>query len=205
MKCTACGTDNPEESRFCSRCGTASVGAMEQPQQHEYLGPLPGQEYGLQRCSYHPKVETGLACGKCGNYICPRCMIQTPVGARCRECTKATKLPTFDVGPSYYLRAAIAGGVTAVAGGIVWGFLLRLGIPFLPWLVSIGMGYLVGEAISLAVNRKRGRGLAITAGLSMVLAILVSGFLPSVSAPITSIFWLLIVGSSFFMAVSRVR
>ena len=205
MKCTACGTDNPEDARFCSQCGTASVGAMEKPQQQEYRDPLPEQEYEFQRCSYHPEVETGLACGKCGTYICPRCMVQTPVGARCPGCARVTKLPTFDVGPSYYLRAAIAGVVTAVTGGIVWGFLLRLGIPFLPWLVSIGVGYLVGEAISLAVNRKRGRGLAITAGLSIVLAILVSGFLPPISAPITIIFWLFIVSASFFMAVSRVR
>ena len=204
MKCTACGTDNPEEARFCRQCGAASVGSVEQPQRGEYSQPQMEQDYLPQTCSFHPGVETGLACGKCGRYICPRCLIQTPVGSRCPECARVKKLPTFDVQPTYYLRAALAGGVVAIVGGIVWGYLLRLGVPYLPWLLAIGVGYLVGEAISLSVNRKRGRGLAITAGLSMVLAILVSGYLPSFSTPFT-IFWLLIVASAFYTALSRVR
>ena len=77
----------------CSQCGTASVGAMEKPQQQEYRDPLPEQEYGFQRCSYHPEVETGLACGKCGTYICPRCMVQTPVGAPVPWVRQGNKTP----------------------------------------------------------------------------------------------------------------
>ena len=176
--------------------------ALEQSQEHSEPQQ---EEYELHRCSFHPEVETGLGCGKCGRYICPRCMIQTPVGARCRECVTVTTLPTFEVAPSYYIRAVVAGGIAAIVGGILWNVLLRFNVPFVPWISAIGVGYLVGEAISVATNRKRGRGLAIVAGTSMVIAILVSGFLPQVSSPIGFILWLFLVGIAFSMAISRVR
>ena len=179
---------------------------MEQPQHQEQSEPEGEEEYGLHRCSLHPDVETRLACSRCGTYICPRCMIQTPVGARCGECAMVRKLPTFDVKPAYYFRAAVAGGVVAVVAGIVWA-LIRLYIPIigpiLSWPLAIGVGYLVGEAISLAANRKRGGGLPVIAGVGMVIAIAASGFWPPLS--VHFIFWLLIVGGAFYTAISRVR
>ena len=166
---------------------------MEQSQEHQE-----SQEYGIYRCSFHPEVETGLACGRCGRYICPRCMVQTPVGSRCPDCARVTRHPTFDVQPSYYLRASLSGGVVGVVGGVIWA--LSLGVPFLPWLVAIGVGYFVGEAVSLASNRKRGTGLAVTAGASVALAALVmllmAGFY---------ILLLLGVALAMYIAVSRVR
>ena len=125
---------------------------MDQPhqQQPEHAG-MEGQDgSGVHYCSSHPGVETMLACGKCGNYICPRCMIQTPVGSRCQDCARVSKLPTFDVKPTYYLRAALAGGLSALVAGLVVGVILFTfrGVPFMASIMSIGAGYLVGEAIS---------------------------------------------------------
>ena len=131
-------------------------------------------------------------------------MIQTPVGGRCSECARVAKVPTYDVRPSYYLRAATAGGITAVVAGIVWGLVLSLHIPFLPWLSAIGVGYAVGEAISLAVNRKRGTGLAAVAGASMTLSALLSGLLGSVFI-LGNIFGLITLGVAFYVAINRVR
>jgi len=37
-------------------------------------------------CYIHPNVESNLRCNKCGNYICPRCAVRTPVGYRCTRC-----------------------------------------------------------------------------------------------------------------------
>ena len=201
MACANCGAENAREARFCANCGTLLID--HQSQQHNPR-PETEQEYGLHRCATHPDVETGLACGRCGKYICPRCMIQTPVGARCSECARVTKLPTYDVRPSYYFRAATAGGITAVVAGIVWGLLLSLHIPFLPWLSAIAAGYVVGEAISLAVNRKRGTGLAVVAGASMTLAALLSGLLGSVFI-LGNIFGIFSLGIAFYIAINRVR
>ena len=38
------------------------------------------------KCARHPSVETTLRCGRCETPICPRCLVHTPVGARCPDC-----------------------------------------------------------------------------------------------------------------------
>ena len=172
---------------------------MEQSPQDEQPG---GDERYLNRCAFHPGTATGLACGKCGNYICTQCVIQTPVGARCRNCARVTTLPTFDVQPSYYARAVLAGGITAVVLGVFMLVIrMNLGwVPFLYSLLTLGVGYAVGEAISRATNRKRGTGLAVVAGGSMVVFLVVSGvvFTPN-------IFQWLVLALAIYTAVVRVR
>ncbi len=37
-------------------------------------------------CARHPSVETGLKCASCGTPICPSCLVQTPVGMKCKSC-----------------------------------------------------------------------------------------------------------------------
>ena len=172
---------------------------MERPRQDDQ----PSEEEGyLNRCTFHPGTATGLACGKCGNYICTQCVVQTPVGARCRNCARVTTIPTFDVQPSYYARAVLAGGITAVVLGVIMLVIrMNLGwVPFLYSLLTLGVGYAVGEAISMATNRKRGTGLAVVAGGSMGVFLLVSGvvFTPN-------IFQWLVLALAIYTAVIRVR
>lgn len=136
------------------------------------------------RCTAHPEVETNLTCSKCGKPICPKCLVQTPVGARCRKCAHLSKLPTYQVPLHYYLRATGAALGLAVAIGLIWGVLQSL-LPFLylNLLLASGVGYAIGEAIGLSVNRKRGRGLAIVAGVAVVISFVVNmltfGSIPS--------------------------
>ena len=78
------------------------------------------------RCATHPNVETNLRCGKCGKPICPKCMVQTPVGTRCRECARLNKAPTFRVSGWYYLRASGTALGLAVVVGLVWSFVEAL-------------------------------------------------------------------------------
>lgn len=116
------------------------------------------------RCAAHPDIETSLRCGKCGKLICPKCMVTTPVGARCRDCARLYILPTYRVSPAYYLRAGGAALATAVVIGTAWGFLRS----YLGWfgpIITVAIGYGAGIAIALAteraVNRKRGTWLAV--------------------------------------------
>lgn len=129
------------------------------------------------RCATHPSTETYLRCGRCGTPICPRCLVMTPVGARCRSCSQLRKLPTFVVGPREYALALLAGLGVALAAAIVDSFIG--GLPFISLLFAPAVGYLAGEAISRSVNRKRGRGLRVIAGASVVFA--------DVAAPITTL------------------
>jgi hypothetical protein len=102
-------------------------------------------------------------------------MVQSPVGARCPECARLYKLPTYRVSKQYYLRAIGTALGMAIIGGVVWGVVIGfMPIFFFNFLLAPGVGYAIGEVVSLSVNRKRGRGLAILAGAAVVISYLVS-------------------------------
>jgi hypothetical protein len=109
-------------------------------------------------CTAHPKVETGLRCSRCDTPICPRCLVMTPVGARCKACARLSRLPMFVAGPRHVLLAVAAGLGSALLGAVALLFIPSFG--FLTLLLYAGFGYGVGEAVSLATNRKRATALA---------------------------------------------
>jgi len=166
---------------------------MEQSQQRE--------QEAIPHCHWHPGVETRLYCRDCGKHVCTQCMVQAPVGIKCRECGKAVRVPTFDVQPSYYARAIGVGVAIAIGGGLLWSLFIAI-FPVFPSIGAIAVGYAAGELISRSVNRKRGVGLAwITAG-SVVGAFLIALI---IMGPFFGLFGLLIFGFSVYTAVQRVR
>ena len=128
------------------------------------------------KCATHPNVETNLRCGKCGKPICPKCLVQTPVGARCQDCTRLQKLPTFEVSKGYYWRAAGTAIGLAFALGAAW-WAIPMGFYF-NFLLAAGFGWVMGEVVGRSVNRKRSRGLAFIAGTGVVLSFIISIFPP---------------------------
>lgn len=54
--------------------------------------------------------------------------------------------------------------------GIAWTFLWEV-IPFFGLFLAAGVGYIIGEGISLSVNRKRGRFLQVIGALCFCLAL----------------------------------
>ena len=120
------------------------------------------------RCALHPETETNLRCSKCGQLICPKCLVQTPIGARCSECAALKRLPVYDVSAVFYARAIAAGLITASVLGAIWPFIPLGG--FLWLIIAAGIGYAIGEVVSLSVNRKRGLRLQAIAGTSMVVS-----------------------------------
>ncbi len=111
------------------------------------------------RCAAHPQVETYLRCGRCGTPICPRCLIQTPVGARCRTCARLRRLPIYDVQPRFLLRGALAGLTAAFVGGVLLRLIPSFGL-FMFLVLGALYGYAVAGAVSAATNYKRGASLA---------------------------------------------
>src|SRR5215213_404540 len=120
------------------------------------------------RCAAHPRVETYLRCGRCETPICPRCLIQTPVGARCRACARLRRLPVYDVGPRFLLRGVAAGLAAATAGSLLLHVLPNFG-----WFISLIIGGLFGTvvagAVSLATKYKRGNSLGWTTVVTIFL------------------------------------
>ena len=137
--------------------------------QHPGQPPETGAEPRALPCKHHPGTETYLRCSKCDEGICPKCVVITPVGARCRECANLRRLPTFVLSPGHYARALAAMLGAAIVGGVVAGLVGRM-IPFGAILIPVGLGYLLGEAVARATNRKRATALKVIAGVGVVLA-----------------------------------
>ena len=163
------------------------------------------------KCATHPEVETNLRCGKCDQAICPRCLVQTPVGARCPDCAKLYKLPTFQVSTKYIAIAIGSGLGMAIVCGIVWGVIISsLDLFYLNLILAVGAGYVIGEVVSLSVNRKRGTRLAIIAGLAVPLSYLVSIMPPwgSFFNPFSLTYLILdlvSIAAGIFVAITRLR
>jgi hypothetical protein len=136
-------------------------------------------------------------------------LVQVPVGIRCRECGRAERLPTYDVQPTYFLRAIGVAVAVAVVGGLLWLWLNAFfgGVPLVSSVFGLAVAYAIGELISRSVNRKRGVALAWIAGGAMVAAFLISGgFLQLLSSSfIHVIFSLLFLGVAVYTAASRLR
>jgi hypothetical protein len=131
----------------------------------------------MAQCKRHPKIETNLFCGKCNDPICPKCLVQTPVGARCPACARLSRVPTYRVSAIYYFRAAGAALGLALAAGFLWGYIRTFLVSgYFNFLIAAALGYGMGEGISLAVNRKSGTGLAVTGSIALVAAYLISLF-----------------------------
>jgi thiamine transporter ThiT len=108
------------------------------------------------------------------------------------------------------MRGILAGATAAILAGLIWGFILQMAPQaYLAGLLSLLVGYIVGESISLATNRKRGTGLAVLAvccvALSVCAAWMVYDGIFDVLLRRGSFVPLLLLGLSGYIAVYRVR
>ena len=159
------------------------------------------QEEVIPSCHWHPGVETRLYCRDCSRPVCTQCMVQAPVGIKCRECGKAVRMPTFDVQPNYYARAVGVAVAIAIGGGLLWSLFIAI-FPFFPAIGAIAVGYAAGELISRSVNRKRGVGLAWITGGSLVGAFLVARI---IMGPFLGPIGWLIMGLTVYTAIQKIR
>jgi len=113
-------------------------------------------------CKRHPSVESNLRCSRCDDLICPRCLVHTPVGARCSDCAKVRMNPAFDLRGTALLRGALgAAGAGAAAWGAYLFFLWWIGpLGFLLWLLApLAIGWGVAEAAFRSAGYRRHRRL----------------------------------------------
>jgi hypothetical protein len=159
------------------------------------------------QCATHPSVETELTCSRCGKPICPRCLVQTPVGARCRDCAHLRRIPTYDVKPVFLLRGAAAAFAVSIVSGVLW-FLIspphRGVFAYAALFIALAIGYGVGEAVSWATNRKRGPAFQGIAACAIVLAYVVRNLAGGAGAiPANDVFGYVTVGLAIVVAIGR--
>ncbi len=138
-----------------------------------------------QYCTRHPKNETNIRCGRCEEAICPDCLVHSPVGMRCPDCARVNRVPTYDVTLPYLLRGITAGLAAALLLGVVFYFaaqalfnivlfsgipMLNIIFPIVHVVVTAAIGLAIGEAVSLATNRKRGMRLKIVSAACVFVA-----------------------------------
>jgi hypothetical protein len=122
----------------------------------------------LTFCVNHPNVETGLRCNKCGDPICVRCAVRTPVGYRCPKCIKAQQAVFYTGVSTDYLIAAVVG----VLGGAVGAYIVSYIGYFFAIFVSPVAGALIADLAWRAVGRRHSRYLRWVVGGSIAVATL---------------------------------
>ncbi|MDW8368253.1 MAG: hypothetical protein RMK49_20615 [Abditibacteriales bacterium] len=112
-------------------------------------------------CANHPTVSTAVTCGKCGKPICPRCMVDTPVGQRCRACG-LQRSPIYQVP----LRLMLVGMAVGIGGGIIGG-MIGARLQFFVLFLAPVIGGCVGECVSRAIKRKHSHALALVTAIAI--------------------------------------
>jgi hypothetical protein len=156
-------------------------------------------------CARHPNVETGLRCGRCDTPICPRCAVFTDVGARCPDCAPRRKLPQFEVGPLYLARGASAAIGAGVAAGAAWGLLVPDVGYIIAILLGMGIGYCIGESVSVATNRKVGVPLQVVAIAGAIVAYFTRNLVAGDILPSDDFWGLAAAVAAGIVAIGRLR
>lgn len=122
-------------------------------------------------CARHPKTETALRCSRCEAPICPQCLIQGPVGARCPDCAKVVRSPIYTLSPASYARAGAASLIGGLLVGVVWiTVLLPFQFGFFSIILGAGLGFAFTRILDVATGGKRGPVVVAFAIAGIVLA-----------------------------------
>jgi hypothetical protein len=155
-------------------------------------------------CYRHPHVETNLRCNRCGNPICTRCAVRTPVGFRCPDCVKQQQ-DKFYTGHSLdYLIAVVVALPLSLIAGALFTFVIA-GIGFFSWIISFlaapASGGLIAEAVRRAVGRRRSRYLGYIVAACLVLGVAPFAILMLLSG---NFFGLIVPGILLFLGVGTI-
>ena len=83
--------------------------------------------------------------------------MQTPVGARCKDCARIGKNPIYTLSAGNAAKAAAASIVGGVVMGVIWGLvLLPFSFGFLSIFVGAGLGWVFTRLLEVVTRRKRG-------------------------------------------------
>lgn len=125
----------------------------------------------MPECHWHRGVETEVSCPECGRYMCPKDMVATPVGYKCRDCARPLKGQRAYVKPRQLVLAVLAAFGVALVGGLALG---AAGLGF--FYVALLYGVAVAYAARRASGGHRGPLIAAIAGAAAALGALLGAF-----------------------------
>ena len=125
-------------------------------------------------CANHPNEMTFVRCGRCDKPICTRCMVDSPVGKKCRPC--ATNQTHLEQSTGRQVLQALVGALV-VAIPAAW---LAWQIPLI--LLAFPYGWLVGEVGFRSSQRSRSLAVQAVVGVAAVAGALVGAALPQPGA-----------------------
>lgn len=134
---------------------------------------------GEVECACGSGVHTRLRCSRCGKPICYECMVESPVGYRCPQCSSGPRVGQYRTSSNQLFKGMIVGLVVAIPIGVLWGY-----FPSWGFYIALLLGFGVVEAMVRATNDKRGTELMIIAGGAMAVAIVLSRYVISVDTGI---------------------
>jgi hypothetical protein len=149
-------------------------------------------------CAIHLDRETALRCNKCDRYMCTQCAVRTPVGYRCRECTRQHEDKFFTASMNDYLIIAGACAVMGAVGGGVMRF-MPLGF-YLAFFIGAPAGAMIAQIALYLTFKRRGRYSAEVAAASIALGALVGSFFN-----VTNIGLLIFIGTAASAAYARYK
>ncbi len=89
-------------------------------------------------CVRHPDTTSNLGCSRCGDLICPQCMVQSPIGARCPDCAS--------IGQPAIFRASAGEFSSAVLLSIVGVLVLGVAYAVAVWILWVlPLGFMIGN------------------------------------------------------------
>ena len=124
---------------------------------------MPGQP-----CVNHPNEITFVRCGRCDSPICVSCMVDTPVGKKCRACSK-TRTHVTESTPKQVVPALLVATVVAVPTAWV---VHQIPIMFLSGVIY---GAVIAEVVLRVGQRRRSLAMQVSAGVAALIGSLVGG------------------------------
>jgi uncharacterized protein YegJ (DUF2314 family) len=100
----------------------------------------------------HTCGDCRLACIDCNGQICPKCMVQCPVGNRCPKCAGRFTSHLLVVTPWIVIRTVAAAAVI----GYAFGFLQMSSMGFYGFFIMYAVGLLVGNVLHRVAGFKMG-------------------------------------------------
>ncbi|MEE8046624.1 MAG: B-box zinc finger protein [Dehalococcoidia bacterium] len=95
-------------------------------------------------CIRHSDTPSNLRCGRCNDLICPQCMVQSPVGARCPDCASIGRPAIFRSTPAELARAIGLSFLGSIVIGVAYGIIL--------WVIfNVPVGWNVGNVAAAFV------------------------------------------------------